>query len=76
MARVAALLVLAALLVPATASAVTVPAVHYTAQIDGTDAFVGIVKRGSRFRAYVSDATAKGGLCRCGSGATSAQTGT
>ena len=60
MARVAALLVLAALLVPASASAVTVPAVHYTAQLDGTDAFVGIVKRGSRFRAYVSDATAKG----------------
>ena len=60
MARVAALLVLAALLVPATASAVTVPAVHYTAQIDGTDAFVGIVKRGTRFRAHVSDATAKG----------------
>jgi hypothetical protein len=60
MARVAALLVLAALLVPATASGVTVRAVHWTAQIDGTDAFVGIVKRGSRFRAYVSDATAKG----------------
>jgi hypothetical protein len=60
MARVAALLVLAALLVPATASAVTVRAVHWTAQIDGTDAFVGIVKRGSGLRAYVSDATAKG----------------
>jgi hypothetical protein len=60
MARVAALLVLAALLVPATASAVTVRAVHYTAEVDGTDAFVGIVKRGTRFRAHVSDATAKG----------------
>ena len=60
MARVAALVVLAALLVPATASAVTVPAVHYTAEIEGTDAFVGIVKRGARFRAHVSDATAKG----------------
>ena len=60
MARVAALLVLAALLVPATASAVTVPAVQYTAAIEGTDAFVGIVKRGARFRAHVSDATAKG----------------
>jgi len=60
MARVAALLVLAALVVPATASAYTAPAVHYAAAIDGTDAFVGIVKRGSRFRAYVSDATAKG----------------
>ena len=60
MARVAALLVLAALLFPATASAVTVPAVHYTAEIHGADAFVGIVKRGSRFRAHVSDATAKG----------------
>jgi hypothetical protein len=60
MARVAALLVLAAMLVPTTASAVTVRAVHYTAQIDGTDAFVAIVKRGSRFRAHVSDATPKG----------------
>jgi hypothetical protein len=60
MPRVAALLVLAALLFPATASAVTVPAVHYTAEIHGADAFVGIVKRGSRFRAHVSDATAKG----------------
>jgi hypothetical protein len=61
MARVAALLLVAALLVPATASgAVTVPAVHYTAEIHGADAFVGIVKRGSRFRAHVSDATPKG----------------
>jgi hypothetical protein len=60
MARLAALLVLAALLLPATASAVTVPAVHYTAEIHGADAFVGIVKRGNRFRAHVSDATAKG----------------
>src|SRR5919112_6458975 len=60
MARLAALLVLAALLLPATASAVTVPAVHYTAEIHGADAFVGIVKRGNRFRAHVSDATATG----------------
>jgi hypothetical protein len=61
MARVAALLLAAALLVPATASgAVTVPPVHYTAEIHGADAFVGIVKRGSRFRAHVSDATPKG----------------
>jgi hypothetical protein len=61
MARVAALLLVAALLVPATASAaVTVPPVHYTAEIHGADAFVGIVKRGSRFRAHVSDATPKG----------------
>jgi hypothetical protein len=60
MARLAALLVLAALLFPATASAVTVPAVHYTAEVHGADAFVGIVKRGNRFRAHVSDATAKG----------------
>jgi hypothetical protein len=60
MARLAALGLLALLVAPATASAVTVPAVHYTAAVDGTDAFVGIVKRGNRFRAYVSDATAKG----------------
>jgi hypothetical protein len=60
MARVAALLVLAVLLFPATASAVTVPPVHYTAEIHGADAFVGIVKRGNRFRAHVSDATPKG----------------
>jgi hypothetical protein len=60
MARLAAVLVLGALLFPATASAVTVPAVHYTAEVHGADAFVGIVKRGNRFRAHVSDATAKG----------------
>jgi hypothetical protein len=60
MARVGALLVVAALLVPATASAVTVPAIHYTGELDDTDAFVGVVKRGTRFRAHVSDATAKG----------------
>src|SRR5215210_1992849 len=60
MARLAALLVLAALLAPATASAASIPAVHYTAEIHGADAFVGIVKRGTRFRAHVSDATAKG----------------
>jgi hypothetical protein len=60
MARLAALVVLAALVFPSAASAVTLPAVHYTAEIDGTDAFVGIVKRGNRFRAHVSDATAKG----------------
>jgi hypothetical protein len=60
MARLAALVVLAGLLLLATASAVPVPAVHYTAAIDGTDAFVGIVKRNDRFRAHLSDATAKG----------------
>jgi hypothetical protein len=61
MARLAvALVVVAALLVPSAASAVTVPAIHYTAEIQATDAFVGIVKRGPRFRAYVSDATARG----------------
>ena len=57
---VGALFVLAALPVPSAASAVTVPAVHYTAAIEATDTFVGIVKRGTRFRAYVSDATARG----------------
>jgi hypothetical protein len=58
MARLVALAVVAALLAPAAASAYTPPAIQYTAAIDGTDAFVGIVKRGDRFRAYVSDATA------------------
>jgi hypothetical protein len=60
MARLAGLVALAALLAPATASALTPPATHYTARIDGSGAFVGIVKRGERFRAYVSDATPKG----------------
>lgn len=60
MTRLATLLVLAALLVPSTASAARIPAVHYTAEVHGADAFVGIVKRGSRFRAHVSDANAKG----------------
>jgi hypothetical protein len=57
---VGALVAVAALLVPSAASAVTVPAIHYSAEIQATDAFVGIVKRGARFRAYVSDATAQG----------------
>jgi hypothetical protein len=60
MPRLAALGVLAALVAPASASGLTQPATHYTARIDGTNAFVGIVKRGERFRAYVSDATPKG----------------
>jgi hypothetical protein len=59
MARLAALLVLGALVAPAQASAYTPRAVQYTGAIEGADAFVGIVKRGERFRAYVSDATAK-----------------
>ena len=59
MARLAALLVLGALAAPAAASAYTPRAVQYTGAIEGTDAFVGIVKRGDRFRAYASDATAK-----------------
>ena len=60
MARVAGLAALAAvLLAPAAASAVTLPRYQYTAQLEGTQAFVGIVKKGDRFRAYVSDATAK-----------------
>jgi hypothetical protein len=52
-------LALVALVAPAEASAYTPPPVQYTAAISGTDAFVGIVKRGDRFRAYVADATAQ-----------------
>jgi hypothetical protein len=59
MGRLAVALVLVALVAPAEASAYTPPPVQYTAAIAGTDAFVGIVKRGDRFRAYLSDATAK-----------------
>jgi hypothetical protein len=59
MRRLAVPLLLVALVAPAEASAYTPPPVQYTAAISGTDAFVGIVKRGDRFRAYVSDAIAK-----------------
>jgi hypothetical protein len=59
MRRLAVPLVLVALVAPAEASAYTPPPVEYTAAISGTDAFVGIVKRGDRFRAYLSDATAQ-----------------
>jgi hypothetical protein len=59
MARLVPLVVLGALLAPAQASAVTLPTFQYTGQLEGTTAFVGIVKKGERFRAYVSDATAK-----------------
>jgi uncharacterized protein involved in exopolysaccharide biosynthesis len=52
MARVAGLAALAAVfLAPAAASAVTPPRYQYTAQLEGTQAFVGIVKKGDRFRA-------------------------
>jgi hypothetical protein len=60
MRRLGVPLVLLALVAPAEAAAYTPPAVQYTGAIAGTDAFVGIVKRGDRFRAYVSDATATG----------------
>jgi hypothetical protein len=59
MARLVPLVVLGALLAPAQASAVTLPTFQYTGRLEGTTAFVGIVKKGERFRAYVSDATAK-----------------
>src|SRR5918994_4817722 len=57
MARLVAFAVLAGTLAPAAASAVTPPTFQYTGQLQGTEAFVGIVKKGDRFRAYVSDAT-------------------
>src|SRR5215216_5099637 len=60
MTRPLALAVLAVVLVPASATAVTPRPVQYTREVEGTNAFVGIVKRGDRFRAYVSDATPKG----------------
>jgi hypothetical protein len=59
MARVAAIAVLGVLLAPAAASGVTLPTFQYTGQLQGSRAFVGIVKKGDRFRAYVSDATPK-----------------
>lgn len=59
MPRLVALGVLGVLLAPAAASAVTLPAVHYTAQLERTRTFLGITKKGDRFRAYVSDATAR-----------------
>jgi hypothetical protein len=60
MARLVAIAVLGMLLAPATASsAVTPPTFQYTGQLQGSRAFVGIVKKGDRFRAYVSDATSK-----------------
>lgn len=57
MARLAAALVLAALVAPAQASAVTS---QYTGALAGSNAFIGIAKTDQRFRAYVSDATAMG----------------
>src|SRR5215208_2946302 len=60
MTRPLAVAVLAVILIPASATAVTPRPAHYTGEVQGTNAFVGIVKRGDRFRAYVSDATPKG----------------
>jgi hypothetical protein len=59
MPRLVALAVLAGTLAPAAASAVTPPTFQYTGQLQGTRAFVGIVKKGDRFRAYVADATSR-----------------
>jgi hypothetical protein len=58
MARRAAV-ALAALAVPGTAAAYEPPPVLYAGPTQGSTAFVGIVKKGERYRAYVSDATAK-----------------
>src|SRR5918998_3132458 len=47
---------------PAAASPTVVPRpplVNYVAELEGTDAYIGIAKRGTHFKAYVSDATAK-----------------
>jgi hypothetical protein len=57
MAQLVALAVLGVLLAPTAAAAVTLPTFQYTGQLEGSRAFVGIVKKGERFRAYVSDAT-------------------
>jgi hypothetical protein len=59
MARLVAIAVLGVLVAPAAASAVTPPTFQYTGQLQGSRAFVGIVNKGDRFRAYVSDATPK-----------------
>ncbi len=56
----AALVVLAGLGLPATASAAFVPRpVQHVGQVKGTDVFVAIVKKSDRYRAYVSDATTR-----------------
>ena len=58
MARLArSLVVLAVLALPSTAPAATPRKAQYTGELQGTNAFVAIVKKGQRFRAYVSDAT-------------------
>jgi hypothetical protein len=48
---------LAVLALPATAPAATPNKAQYTGELQGTKAFVAIVKKGQRFRAYVSDGT-------------------
>jgi hypothetical protein len=44
----------------AAAQAAERPGIHYASRLDGTDAFIGIVKQGPCFKAYLSDGTAEG----------------
>ena len=62
MARLACVVAgLALLALPASASAaVQQPRIHYAAPVEGTDAFVAIVKKLNCFKAYLSDGTENG----------------
>ena len=61
MARLAVAAGLALLALPAPASAaIQQPRVHYAAPVEGTDAFVAIVKKLNCFKAYLSDGTEDG----------------
>ena len=61
MARLAVAGVLALLALPApAAAAVQQPRTHYATALGGTDGFIGVVKRLSCFKAYLSDGTRNG----------------
>ena len=61
MARLAVAGVLALLALPApAAAAVQQPRIHYATELAGTDAFLGIVRKLSCFKAYLSDGTQSG----------------
>lgn len=53
--RLLAIAVLALFLVPAGSAGAAPAAQHYVGKLKGSDAFIGIVKKGNRVRAYVCD---------------------
>ena len=53
--RLLAIAVLALLLVPAASAGAAVPEHHYVAKVKGSEAFIAIVKKGDRVRAYLCD---------------------